>query len=348
MRETIPQPANFSNLKRVNNSHPCPICGKTDWCSFTSDGKLALCSRTPGGAIKQARNGSWIHRLDEHQKKDQSLSARSIQTKQINSKKEKPQCKRAIASHLHKVYSAMLEWLELYSQHKDDLLQRGLSRSFIKENCYKSTPSLFDASQLAFELGKKFDLRGVPGFFEDYGTWRMVKHHSGFFVPIRNSHNQIYGLQIRLDQPINGKQKYVWLSSANYYKGTSSSTPIHFSKPELINSAKETLITEGALKGDVVSYFTDQPVISAAGVNNFGESFAPNLRKRFPSLRKTILCFDADAYENEPVRNALFRLGQDLTRSYFDVSVRDWPGEYKGFDDFLLAQTSYFNLNEVA
>jgi len=46
---------------RVTKSHPCPICGRFDWDSYTADGRLAFCMRVPSD--RQAKNGAYIHVL---------------------------------------------------------------------------------------------------------------------------------------------------------------------------------------------------------------------------------------------------------------------------------------------
>lgn len=324
----------ISPHQRINKHRPCPICRSAKcWGYFHNDGEFVTCTVESAGSIKTNRQGHFIHRINA-----KSFAYKPIQAKP---KCEKPQNERAPAEHLNRIYSAMLELLTLEEKHCSDLLRRGLSHQAIKANNYKSTPSLFNSSQIADELSKRFDLRGVPGFFQDRGTWRMVNVWEGFLVPYRNTQGQIHGLQYRLDQPIDGKQKYLWFSSARFYKGTSSGSPVHFSKPDSVNG--EALITEGALKADIISFFTNQPVIAAAGVSNFGKDFAVYLRKRFPKLQRAILCFDDDKYEPDEkksqVRGALFSLGQQLGQTFFDVFVRDWSEEFKGYDDFLLAQT---------
>ncbi len=333
----------ITNHQRVSRRRPCPVCSKTDYCYFSEDNNFVFCMRVSNGAVKQARNGAYIHRFGEQsfQQAEQPVRA--------TPKKEKPQNAKAKAEHLHAVYSEMLSLLLLENSHRDDLTKRGLSHTAIVEGGYKSTPSLFEAAQITFELSQKFNLKGVPGFFQDCGAWRMVNVREGFFVPYRNTHGQIHGLQIRLDQPIEGKSKYLWLSSGHYYLGTSSSSPVHFVRPELINKSSEVLITEGALKGNIISYYTSMPTVAAAGVYNFSKNFAANLRKRFPALRKTILCFDTDLYDNEQVLSALFRLGEGLQQAFFDVSVREWDNYYKGYDDFLNAQANNnFHQTKVA
>lgn len=50
-----------SKIVRVSRSHPCPICGKPDWCTYTEDGRLAFCMRVESG--RTAGNGAYIHVL---------------------------------------------------------------------------------------------------------------------------------------------------------------------------------------------------------------------------------------------------------------------------------------------
>ena len=50
-----------SKILRVSRAHPCAICGKPDWCTFTEDGRLAFCMRVESD--RTAGNGSYIHVL---------------------------------------------------------------------------------------------------------------------------------------------------------------------------------------------------------------------------------------------------------------------------------------------
>lgn len=50
-------------MERVSRKHPCEICGRSDWCGYTADGRLAVCMRVGDGALKQTRNGGYMHVL---------------------------------------------------------------------------------------------------------------------------------------------------------------------------------------------------------------------------------------------------------------------------------------------
>ncbi len=317
-------------LVRVSRRAPCPACGRFDWCSITSDGALALCMRIVAGSLKTARNGAYVHRLIETssapQRPYQKQSAPTVETVQ-----------RIPPEQLHVVYLTLLrEQLVLAESHRASLRARGLSDAAIECADYRSTPTETFAKYVARALAKEFDLRGVPGFYRDAsGTSQMMSFGAGFYVPVRDHRGLICGLQIRRDE---GTPKYLWLSSANRTDGCSSRSPVHFASAHLLRETEEVTITEGALKGEIVSHLLNAPVIAAAGVSNFGQGFADTLKIKFPKLRRVALAFDADVWTNRHVFAALDRLAAELEAARFSVRVRTWPREFKGFDDFLVAE----------
>lgn len=53
-----------STMLRVSRERPCPICGKPDWCLVAADGVVAICPRTPEGAIKDLGEAGYLHAVD--------------------------------------------------------------------------------------------------------------------------------------------------------------------------------------------------------------------------------------------------------------------------------------------
>lgn len=49
----------MSDWRRCNRSHPCPICGKPDWCSVSGDGVVANCMRVEN--CRPVAKGGWLH-----------------------------------------------------------------------------------------------------------------------------------------------------------------------------------------------------------------------------------------------------------------------------------------------
>ncbi len=50
-------------LPRVSRNNPCRICGHTDYCGFSEDGKIAICMRIGDGSFKKTKNEGWLHFL---------------------------------------------------------------------------------------------------------------------------------------------------------------------------------------------------------------------------------------------------------------------------------------------
>jgi hypothetical protein len=47
---------------RVTRQSPCAICGSPDWCGVTRDRTAYICMRVENGAIRETRNGGYLHR----------------------------------------------------------------------------------------------------------------------------------------------------------------------------------------------------------------------------------------------------------------------------------------------
>jgi hypothetical protein len=47
-----------------NKRRRCPICGRADWCLIASDSSVAICPRTPQGALRQMGEAGFVHVLD--------------------------------------------------------------------------------------------------------------------------------------------------------------------------------------------------------------------------------------------------------------------------------------------
>jgi len=50
-------------MMRVSKHHPCPICGKADWCLVASDGSVAICPRIESN--RRAGQAGYLHILGD-------------------------------------------------------------------------------------------------------------------------------------------------------------------------------------------------------------------------------------------------------------------------------------------
>jgi hypothetical protein len=246
----------------------------------------------------------------------------------------------ASVDRLHDVFVALLrEHFVLSESHRTSLRQRGLSDAVIEFNGYRSAPTASYAANVARALARDYDLTGVPGFYRDAGAWRLnfSEWNYGIVIPVRDTLHRICALMIRRDD-VEGSGKYIWLSSREKPDGASPGAPPHFANVEAARASGEIIVTEGALKSDVIAELTGQAVCGIAGVTNFTEPFSADLRRALPEVKRAIVAFDADFRTNENVRRGLDRLIRNLQSSGLKVSVRVWQSALgKGFDNALVA-----------
>lgn len=211
-------------------------------------------------------------------------------------------------------------------------MRRELPDTAAARNLYASLPQtsakILDVCR---ELAGGYDLTNVPGFFRDYeGRWAFAARQSGYFVPVRDVRGRIQACQIRQDSGT----RYIWFSSRDRKEGASSGAPVHFTRPWRVNSTGEAVITEGALKADVIAEAIDACVVAVPGVCSFKEDFGRTLKRELPRLRRVFLAFDSDWRVKPQVERALLRLLNSVERAGLPGAFLDWDGP-KGLDDLL-------------
>jgi hypothetical protein len=326
------QPIDWRPLYKLGVKN-CPICGRRDNCSGARDESgevnLIYCRRPSENRTglhgRLGRDGGATFRLNPY-------VSSLCHTPQLPAK-PRPEIQRADADHISNVNSLMLGQLSLREGHRAKLLLRGLSDAEIDRLGYVSAPNPAEADAVAESLAK-YDLGGVPGFHRHAGRWRLRDLGSGIYIPVRDAQRRIRGIQIRRDE---GEPRYIWLSTPpdRFEGGASSGAPVHVCRPERIRATGEALLTEGALKAAVISFFLNCGVIGVAGVSTFAEDFGEQLKADFPGLRHVTIAYDNDWQQKREVRKALFRLQATLRRAGLRWSVRKFPVSFKGYDDYL-------------
>lgn len=239
----------------------------------------------------------------------------------------------------HNALARLLRVLTLRPEHTTRLRARGLGLDEIARNRYRSAPATDAERQLAAEaLAPYLEAHGggVPGFYREGGRWRMAYRPSGYFIPVRDELGHIQALVQRVDVPRDGG-KYIWLSTTDKNGGASSKAPPHFAGSHLLLSSPEVTITEGSLKADVASYLSGSPVIGVAGTHAT-RGLAQRLKAGYPLLERVFIAYDRDMMVKAQVLEAVFNLGTQLEAEGFAVTVRSWPSQYKGLDDYLVAR----------
>lgn len=320
--ETYRRPIQKSSpLARVTRRRPCPVCRKPDWCLVSPEGTGALCMRK-ASARPARRGGGWWHSFTHEPLPPRARPAPRPGTTSPS----------AGPDHVDRVLRVLIrEHLALSPVHRESLLARGLTCDALERNGYASAPTHARAAEISRALSR-LGLEGVPGFYREGGAWRMAVTAPGFYIPVRDERGRVAGLQLRRDS---GAPKYLWLSSANRPCGASSGAPPHFAGVGA--DVEELLVTEGALKADVISCLSGAAVVGLAGVQAFGDDFSSRLRRSFPRLRRAVVAYDRDLVNNPHVFSALERLIDQLRGAFLQVRVRVWPSPHKGYDDFLLS-----------
>ena len=311
----------------VRKDAPCPACGKPDWCSILSNGKIVRCMRNSEGAYqsKQDKSGTtfYLHRTSAELQPD--LYSTEVRVGTIE---------RANVETLHAVYSAFLNQLKLIDSHRDNLRCRGLSEEQIEYRGYRSHPGQ-QRARIARIMQEQFGevLHQVPGFIQKKGNdgcYLTLAGTAGILIPCRDSQGRVIALKIRRDAEGDGS-RYFYFSSASY-AGPGPGSPIHFPLGDDTES-DVVRITEGELKADVVQAHTAILTLSLPGVTNWQKMYEvlePLTQKRVR------LAFDMDAWENPIVARALYECAHELADRDYEVELEQWDAQQgKGLDDLL-------------
>ncbi len=247
----------------------------------------------------------------------------------------------------HDVYYDFLNLLRLNRFHREGLEKRGLCVKDMFQFMYRSVPTdgVFRREVLE-KLAKKHNLIGIPGFYiDECGRVQMyLNKYGGMFVPICDSQGYIQGLQIRLDIPENSKEdKFRWFSSRYFPFGAGAKPWVHVVGD---TTAKEAVLTEGAMKADVTSVLSDGKLfIAIPGVN--AVEYLPEIVRSL-GVEKIYEMMDMDKRWNPNVRRAIIKLHDMLDNIGVEYEECLWNPNYKGIDDYSYAKARYMRSELLA
>lgn len=351
----IARRVNITLLKQMNDGQwlaRCPFCG--DSSKNTKHGHLYLKPSTGEYACHRCGQmgktiGMYAHLrgIDTKAAYKELVNADALpEIKLKHNNAPVVEVEPAPTQRRHEVYSAMLDILQLQTAHRADLIKRGLSSEYILQNNYKSYPrTKKERAALCEKLSARFNLSRVPGFFVNQdGAWELTPCPNGYFLPVRNAQKQIQGLQLRV-LPYDPKKgsKYLWLSSNAKPGGASVGQCFHIAIPPGVKTVNRLWLTEGSLKADVASFFTNVPFLAMAGVN--AQKGITDVLQRM-NVKEVVMAYDMDREINPNVKKALDLLESKLASSKIQIHKAAWPvsledGEPypKGIDDACLERT---------
>ena len=238
----------------------------------------------------------------------------------------------------HLVYSSLLSKLTLASDHKGNLLNRGLNEEAIARLGYKSTPAVGMTAIAKKIADEGLNPSGVPGFYRlDNNDWTFVNEQRGILIPVCDENKKIQAMQIRHDNV--QKRKFRWFSSVDRKDGRHAEGWTHIAGP--IRSLM--LITEGPMKADIIHELSGHSVIAVPGVNSLTQLKDTIIRLRELGVRELMTAFDMDYLTNPNVQKAFADLSSLLGEIGIPFGIYLWNPEYKGLDDYMHAFLMRFN-----
>jgi|ERR1043166_321257 hypothetical protein len=353
------RPLKLNGFCRVSKQRPCHVCGKPDWCGYSTDEETSICMRISDGSKGTSRNGGNIHH---------HARLFLVANPRLHKAPAPPLIEIAPIEIRNAVYEELIQRspaVKYYSQLIDGpggLLSRGLHERAIQN--YGALPRTQKERAGLARILKKFVLvrfpkyavrnaqsgmLGVPGFWLDESAVIQLGNPRDYnmpslIIPYRDDKGRIQGCQLRHhknDVSVSEK-KYRWLSSPLPFRGASAGTPLHFTFGSRdLRPGGTVVVTEGALKADtLMSLKPKARVIAASGVScSHGEIISAV--RRYNAL----IAFDADYETNPAVARQLARLvaarEQDVAAQQLSASTRVlcWRG-FKGIDDAVLANVS--------
>lgn len=347
----------------AKKNHPCPICGKQDWCCFLPSRKLELagdglyiCRRSQTKSdivspvngsvyqyIKDTINGDGIYVLEE-------VAINRTPTVPIIRRNKKAIDKEPLDNKkLDAVYRRFLGLLYLDEGHYKYFLNQGWDASMIKESLYRSKPGNRSKQFIMDKLRQDFStLDGVPGFYKAGDDWTFDSRESGILMPLMDTKGQIFRLRQRLDYPEvdeKGKEKNKYKNFASWGE-SGCSAGMQIGIIENPGDEKETFyITEGEKKAFVGNHYMHTRIVNLTGVNCFRYLLEPNGTEEpiLDYLIRTggkipIVAFDSDIINNPKVKQAQEALIRLLKNQFDKVGIAAWNSGFgKGLDDILLA-----------
>lgn len=308
----------------------CPVCGHDSWCTRARDGRTVICRRESSWDGRQGREG-----------RDQQGARWSwyLPDALAQAHAPAPQKHAPIASieTRDNIYRAMLDRLRLDYAHRDNLRTRGLSTAAIVAGGYRTLP-LQGRARIARELVERFgvtDCAAIPGLYlRDAETpYWTIAGHPGLLIPVRDVHERIVGMQVRLDASDAGG-RYRWLTS-QHRDGPGAGIACHVPL-RAYGEHHRVRVTEGPLKGDVATYLDPDRILTIAvpGVSSWHLAL-PVLAGL--GARTVHVALDSDALINQHVAIALADLVRALAAQGYDLALEEWDPVHKGIDDLLAA-----------
>lgn len=219
--------------------------------------------------------------------------------------------------------------LNLEQNHKIYLENQGFLNSTIDNQMYRSIPKNYIKRRLvANALKRKYNLAGIPGFFqeEDFG-WNFTST-KGFFVPMFDEEERIQALSIHLDKSFNGTNDILF-SSNGKINGTGVKNWI--SKNNINEDTETIILTDNLLLGNLIKDVLKFPIIAFNSISN-----SYQILNALDNTNIKNIIFTVRPVENQNLEYIIHRVFRDLIPLGYNIETK-YVRDYKDIleDNFL-------------
>ncbi len=237
-----------------------------------------------------------------------------------------------------KVYRDFLNMLKLKASHKKELENMGFLNSDIEEKMYRTIPKDTILRRLtANKLKRKYDLSGIPGFYQDEDwVWNFTAP-KGFFIPVFDEQKRIQALSIHLDNKFNGSQD-LWFSSKGKINGTAIKNIVV--KRNIRKDTNTVVLTDNFLLGNYIEEALEIPIIAFSNISN-----SKQILKILDNTNIQNILFTFKIDRNDNLDYIINRVFRDLIPLGYELQVKA-INDFKEVlnDDFL----TFYKLKKVA
>lgn len=236
------------------------------------------------------------------------------------------------------IYRDFLNMLKLKTNHRKELEKMGFLNSDIEEKMYRTIPKDNILRRLiANKLKRKYDLSGIPGFYqnEDW-VWNFTAP-KGFFIPVFDEEKRIQALSIHLDDEFNGS-KDIWFSSKSKINGTAIKNIVV--KRNITKDTDTVVLTDNFLLGNYIEEALEVPIIAFSNISN-----SKQILKILDNTNIQNILFTFKINRNDNLDYIINRVFRDLIPLGYELQVKaitNFKGVLK--DDFL----TFYRLQKVA
>ncbi len=237
-----------------------------------------------------------------------------------------------------KVYRDFLNMLKLNTKHRKELEKIGFLNRDIEEKMYRTIPKDNILRRLtANKLKRKYDLSGIPGFYqnEDW-VWNFTAPR-GFFIPVFDDQKRIQALSIHLDKEFNGSTD-IWFSSKGKINGTAIKNIVV--KRNIIQNTDTVILTDDFLLGNYIEEALEVPIIAFSNISN-----SKQILKILDNTNIQNILFTFKVNRNDNLDYIINRVFRNLLPLGYELEVKaitDFKEILK--DDFL----TFYRLQKVA